>query len=168
MKHNQIWQTRGCRCWKAAIKLLHCPRAKNGKNTNVWSLRSKLVLCGVKFNLRYFFVLKRGNEQKEIDNFNYNYCFKKHERWALIMQLAGESYEYAGAINLSFPLVLLPQWHDKWSRRWASMYCLEKQKHKRTAPSSDKWVCSFPLSRHMTSKLFLWRAIPEFIFFLGI
>ena len=81
------------------------------------------------------------------------------------MQLAGESYEYAGAINLSFPLVLLPQWHDKWSRRWASMYCLEKQKHNRTAPSSDKWVCSFPLSRHMTSKLFLWRAIPEFFFF---
>ena len=29
------------------------------------------------------------------------------------MRLAGESYEYAGAIDLSFPLVLLPQWHDK-------------------------------------------------------
>ena len=51
----------------------------------------------------------------------------RHERVEL-MQLAGESYEYAGAIDLSFPLVLLPQWHDKWSRRWASMHSLEKQK----------------------------------------
>ena len=41
---------------------------KERSKHNVWSLRSKPVLCDVKFNLRYFFVLKRGNEQKEIDN----------------------------------------------------------------------------------------------------
>ena len=41
---------------------------KTLKSQNVWYLHSKLVLCDVKFNLRYFFVLKQGNEQKEIDS----------------------------------------------------------------------------------------------------
>ena len=51
----------------------------------------------------------------------------RHEQVEL-MQLGGESYEYAGAIDLSFPSVFLSQWNDKWCRRWASMHCLEKQK----------------------------------------
>ena len=29
------------------------------------------------------------------------------------MQLGGESYEYAGAIDLSFPSVFLSLWNDK-------------------------------------------------------
>ena len=51
-------------CHQITILLTDKERSKH----NVWSLRSKLVLCDVKFNLRYFFVLKRGNEQKEIDS----------------------------------------------------------------------------------------------------
>ena len=51
----------------------------------------------------------------------------RHERVEL-MQLGGESYEYAGAIDLSFPSVFLSQWNDKWCRRWASMHSLEKKK----------------------------------------
>ena len=49
-------------CHQITILLTDKERSKH----NVWSLRSKLVLCDVKFNSRYFFVLKQGNEQKEI------------------------------------------------------------------------------------------------------
>ena len=51
-------------CHQIIILLTDKERSKH----NVWSLRSKLVLSDVKFNSRYFFVLKQGNEQKEIDS----------------------------------------------------------------------------------------------------